>query len=51
MGPWVYACALAAYQLTKISAGSMVDGAHIHPFASSWNSGSRNGLALCKNAI
>jgi putative restriction endonuclease len=45
-----YTCALTSYRLTTISAGSIVDAAHIHPFASSRNNDPRNGLALCKNA-
>jgi putative restriction endonuclease len=45
-----YTCALTGYRLTTISAGSIVDAAHIHPFASSRNNDPRNGLALCKNA-
>jgi putative restriction endonuclease len=45
-----YACALTGYRLTTISAGSIVDGAHIHRFSDSRNNDPRNGLALCKNA-
>jgi putative restriction endonuclease len=45
-----YTCALTGYRLTTISAGSIVDAAHIHQFASSRNNDPRNGLALCKNA-
>jgi putative restriction endonuclease len=45
-----YACALTGYRLTTISAGSIVDGAHIHQFSDSRNNDPRNGLALCKNA-
>lgn len=45
-----YTCALTAYRLTTITAGSIVDAAHIHPFADSRNNEPRNGLALCKNA-
>lgn len=33
-----------------VSAGSIVDAAHIHQFADSRNNDPRNGLALCKNA-
>jgi putative restriction endonuclease len=33
-----------------ITAGSIVDAAHIHQFANSRNNDPRNGLALCKNA-
>lgn len=45
-----YTCALTAYRLTTVTAGSIVDAAHIHQFASSRNNDPRNGLALCKNA-
>ena len=45
-----YACALTGYRLTTVSAGSIVDGAHIHQFSDSRNNDPRNGLALCKNA-
>lgn len=45
-----YTCALTGYQLTTVSAGSIVDAAHIHQFADSRNNDSRNGIALCKNA-
>jgi len=45
-----YTCALTGYRLTTISAGSIVDAAHIHQFANSRNNDPRNGLALCKNA-
>jgi putative restriction endonuclease len=45
-----YTCALTRYRLTTITAGSIVDAAHIHPFSSSRNNDPRNGLALCKNA-
>src|SRR5262249_26267661 len=45
-----YTCALTGYRLTTISAGSIVDAAHIHQFASARNNDPRNGLALCKNA-
>jgi putative restriction endonuclease len=45
-----YTCALTRYRLTTISAGSIVDAAHIHEFANSRNNDPRNGLALCKNA-
>ncbi len=45
-----YTCALTGYRLTTISSGSIVDAAHIHPFADSRNNDPRNGLALCKNA-
>ena len=45
-----YTCALTGYRLTTITAGSIVDAAHIHQFADSRNNNPRNGLALCKNA-
>ena len=45
-----YTCALTGYRLTTISAGSIVDAAHIHRFASSRNNDPRNGISLCKNA-
>jgi putative restriction endonuclease len=45
-----YTCALTGYRLTTISAGCIVDAAHIHQFASSRNNDPRNGLALWKNA-
>jgi putative restriction endonuclease len=45
-----YTCALTGYRLTTVSAGSIVDAAHIHQFADSRNNDPRNGIALCKNA-
>ncbi len=45
-----YTCALTGYRLTTISAGSIVDAAHIHQFADSRNNDPRNGVAPCKNA-
>jgi putative restriction endonuclease len=45
-----YTCALTRYRLVTISAGSIVDAAHVHQFADSRNNDPRNGLALCKNA-
>jgi putative restriction endonuclease len=45
-----YTCALTGYRVATISAGSIVDAAHIHQFADSRNNDPRNGLALCKNA-
>jgi putative restriction endonuclease len=45
-----YTCALTRYRLNTISAGSIVDGAHIHQFSDSRNNDPRNGLALSKNA-
>jgi putative restriction endonuclease len=45
-----YSCALTGYRLTTITAGSIVDAAHIHQFADSRNNEPTNGIALCKNA-
>jgi putative restriction endonuclease len=45
-----YTCALTGYCLTTITAGSIVDAAHIHEFRDSRNNDPRNGIALCKNA-
>jgi putative restriction endonuclease len=45
-----YTCALTRYRLTTITAGTIVDAAHIHQFSRSRNNDPRNGLALCKNA-
>jgi putative restriction endonuclease len=45
-----YTCALTRYRLITISAGCIVDAAHIHQFSDSRNNDTRNGLALCKNA-
>ena len=45
-----YTCALTRYRLLTITAGCIVDAAHIHQFSSSRNNDPRNGLALCKNA-
>lgn len=45
-----YTCALTGLRLTTISAGAIVDAAHIHQFADSRNDNPRNGMALCKNA-
>jgi putative restriction endonuclease len=45
-----FTCALTGYCLTTIDAGSIVDAAHIHPFADSRNNDPRNGLALTKDA-
>lgn len=45
-----YTCALTGLRLTTITAGAIVDAAHIHQFADSRNDDPRNGLALCKNA-
>ena len=45
-----YTCALTGLRLTTITAGSIVDAAHIHAFSNSRNDDPRNGMALCKNA-
>lgn len=45
-----YTCALTDYRLTTITAGSIVDAAHIHEFRDSRNNDPRNGIALSKNA-
>jgi putative restriction endonuclease len=45
-----FRCALTAYRLTTITAGSIVDAAHIHEFRDSRNNDPRNGIALSKNA-
>ncbi|MDB5388098.1 MAG: hypothetical protein JWM11_3744 [Planctomycetaceae bacterium] len=45
-----YICALTGYRVTTISAGAIVDAAHIHQFADSRNNDPLNGIALCKNA-
>ena len=45
-----FTCALTAYRLTTITAGSIVDAAHIHEFRDSRNIDPRNGIALSKNA-
>src|SRR5579872_2946944 len=45
-----YTCALTRYRLLTITAGCIVDAAHIHQFSDSRNIDPRNGLALCKNA-
>lgn len=45
-----YTCALTGYRVATISAGSIVDAAHIHQFANSRNNDPSNGIALCKNA-
>lgn len=45
-----YTCALTGHRLLTIDSGSIVDAAHIHPFAASRNNDVRNGLALSKNA-
>jgi putative restriction endonuclease len=45
-----YTCALTGYRVTTISAGAIVDAAHIHKFSRSQNNDPNNGIALCKNA-
>jgi putative restriction endonuclease len=45
-----FTCALSAYRLTTITAGSIVDAAHIHEFRDSRNNDPHNGIALSKNA-
>lgn len=45
-----YTCSLTGYRLLTVSAGAIVDAAHIHQFAKSKNDDPRNGIALCKNA-
>lgn len=45
-----YTCALTAYRLTTVTAGSIVDAAHIHEFRDGRNNDPRNGIALSKNA-
>jgi putative restriction endonuclease len=45
-----FTCALTGFRLTTITAGGIVDAAHIHQFADSRNDDPRNGMALCKNA-
>ncbi|MBL9173802.1 MAG: HNH endonuclease [Verrucomicrobiales bacterium] len=45
-----FTCALTGYRLVTSAAGSIVDAAHIHPFANSRNNDPRNGIALSKNA-
>ncbi|MGO8752284.1 MAG: HNH endonuclease [Thermoguttaceae bacterium] len=45
-----YTCALTGYRLTTVTAGSIVDAAHIHQFSDSRNNELGNGISLCKNA-
>jgi putative restriction endonuclease len=45
-----YTCALTGYRLMTLSAGTIVDAAHIHRFADSGNNELENGIALSKNA-
>jgi putative restriction endonuclease len=45
-----YTCALTGYRCTTITAGSIVDAAHIRAFADSRNNSVDNGFALSKNA-
>ena len=44
-----YTCALTRHRLLTIDGGSIVDAAHIRPFANSRNNETRNGFALSKN--
>jgi putative restriction endonuclease len=50
VGAYNYTCALTGYRLTTVTAGSIVDAAHIHQFSDSRNNEPRNGIALSKNA-
>ena len=50
VGAYDYTCALTGYRLRTITAGSIVDAAHIHQFSDSRNNDPCNGLALSKNA-
>ena len=43
-----YTCALTGYRLTTVTAGSIVDAAHIHQFSDSRNNELGNGISLCK---
>jgi len=45
-----YTCALTGYRLTTVTAGSIVDAAHIHEFRDGRNNNPRSGIALRKNA-
>ena len=45
-----YTCALTGYRLVSLTSGTIVDAAHIHPFAASRNNALDNGIALSKNA-
>ena len=45
-----YTCALTGYRCVTVESGSIVDAAHIQPFAYSRNNHPQNGLALSKNA-
>ncbi|WP_197169208.1 HNH endonuclease [Novipirellula galeiformis] len=47
---YCHTCALTGYRITTITGHSIVDAAHIHPFARSRNDDPQNGIALCKNA-
>ncbi len=47
---YCHTCALTGYRITTIAGHSIVDAAHIHPFARSRNDDPQNGIALCKNA-
>lgn len=50
VGAYEYTCALTSYRCTTITAGSIVDAAHIHQFSDSRNNAVDNGIALSKNA-
>ncbi|MCG3149988.1 MAG: hypothetical protein PCFJNLEI_03455 [Verrucomicrobiae bacterium] len=45
-----YTCALTGYRCVTVESGSIVDAAHIQPFAYSRNNHPQNGMALSKNA-
>jgi putative restriction endonuclease len=45
-----HTCALTGYRIITQSGESVVEAAHIEPFATSRNNDIHNGLALCRNA-
>ena len=45
-----FTCALTGFCCVTADGGTIVDSAHIEPFAESQNDDIENGLALCKNA-
>ncbi|GAC1469583.1 MAG: hypothetical protein NVSMB9_13530 [Isosphaeraceae bacterium] len=45
-----YTCALSGHRLTTLTAGSLVEAAHIRQFAHSGSNEIKNGIALTKNA-
>tara|TARA_R110002073_G_scaffold7245_26_gene41478 strand:- start:408 stop:1319 length:912 start_codon:yes stop_codon:yes gene_type:complete len=47
---YCHTCALTGYRITTTTGHSIVDAAHIRPFAHSRNDDPRNGIALCKNS-